>query len=236
MNEIMFPTEWQFEVRRGPDPVYQEEHNGRHSVLFCTLARITLRNGAFQEDVGFGLANNYGDKLEAVRNAAKASVSDAVKRIAMHYGSATSMKSKEFQQACADSKRAAKSGPMYGQHQHQQRAQAQAPPPARPAVSYVPPSAQVQLQAQQVVYGLVVSTNANTPSTPLPSAVAPGFVMPNATPAPPPRPPPTFVEHAPAKRLQASDEGGADPVLLALEMAERAHAASKSSVASTSRA
>ena len=68
-------------------PDYVEEVNGRFSVGVSAIVRVTLRNGAFQEDVGFGTGENRS-RGAAIESAKKEAISDARKRALRLFGNA----------------------------------------------------------------------------------------------------------------------------------------------------
>jgi DNA repair and recombination protein RAD52 len=60
--------------------------NGRVSLGITCTARVTLKDGAFHEDVGFGSAENFKSKGTAFEKAKKEAVTDATKRALRHFG------------------------------------------------------------------------------------------------------------------------------------------------------
>ena len=66
-----------------------EEKNastGRFSVGYTCMVRVTLRDGTFHEDVGFGSTVNERDRGKGIENARKEAVSDGMKRALRHFG------------------------------------------------------------------------------------------------------------------------------------------------------
>ena len=60
-----------------------EEKNastGRFSVGYTCMVRVTLRDGTFHDDVGFGSTVNERDRGKGIENARKEAVSDGMKR------------------------------------------------------------------------------------------------------------------------------------------------------------
>ena len=59
-----------------------EEQNGQHrwSTGYSCLIRVSLKDGTFHDDVGFGSVQNERDRGKAIENARKEAVSDGVKR------------------------------------------------------------------------------------------------------------------------------------------------------------
>lgn len=52
-----------------------------------STVRVTLQNGSFHEDVGYGVTENSKSKGDALDKARKSSVTDAIKRALKHFGS-----------------------------------------------------------------------------------------------------------------------------------------------------
>ena len=65
------------------DPV-----SGKISCGLSTLVRITLKDGSFREDVGYGSMENAAKKSAAFEKAKKESVTDAMKRALKSFGPA----------------------------------------------------------------------------------------------------------------------------------------------------
>lgn len=61
------------------------------SVGVSCLARVTLKNGIFREDSGFGTADNQKMRGQAYEKAKKEAVTDALKRALRQFGSALGM-------------------------------------------------------------------------------------------------------------------------------------------------
>ena len=62
--------------------------SGRWSVGFGCVIRVTLKDGTFHDDVGFGSVMNEKDRGKAIENARKEAVSDGVKRSLRYFGAA----------------------------------------------------------------------------------------------------------------------------------------------------
>jgi len=65
---------------------YTEEKNGKWSCGFSAIVRVTLKNGSFHEDVGYGASTNMGDRSMAFDKAKKEAVSDGLKRALRLFG------------------------------------------------------------------------------------------------------------------------------------------------------
>ena len=66
-----------------------EEKNAstsRFSVGYTCMVRVTLRDGTFHDDVGFGSTLNEKDRGKGIENARKEAVSDGMKRALRHFG------------------------------------------------------------------------------------------------------------------------------------------------------
>ena len=64
---------------------YQHENKNnrdRWDIGYTCVIRVTLKDGTFHEDVGFGSVHNERDQGKAIENARKEAVSDGVKRCA----------------------------------------------------------------------------------------------------------------------------------------------------------
>lgn len=68
-------------------PDFVEEVAGKFKCGVTAIVRVTLKNGSFHEDVGFGMSENRC-KGSAIENAKKEAVSDARKRALRVYGNA----------------------------------------------------------------------------------------------------------------------------------------------------
>jgi len=66
-------------------PDYVEESRGKVSVGVTAVVRVTLKDGTFHEDVGYGMSENP-KKGSAIENAKKEAVSDARKRALRCFG------------------------------------------------------------------------------------------------------------------------------------------------------
>eukprot|EP00871_Galdieria_phlegrea_P003661 jgi/Galph1/4296/GphlegSOOS_G2950.1 len=70
----------------GFDMNYMKENNhGKYTCCFTVRLRITLKNGAFREDVGIGFAESSRE-AEAIEKSQKEAVTDAYKRTLKNFG------------------------------------------------------------------------------------------------------------------------------------------------------
>jgi DNA repair and recombination protein RAD52 len=67
---------------------YCDDQNSKISVGYSCCVRITLKNGTFKEDVGFGSADNQKMKGPAIEKAKKEAATDALKRALRQFGNA----------------------------------------------------------------------------------------------------------------------------------------------------
>ncbi len=97
-REIFGLEDLSIEVRSEPTVLVQSTAaGGKSSVCMKAVVRVTLSNGCFHEDVGVS-SSTMGDAVEAAKMAAKACVSDGIKRALQHLGPAlgSCLKDKEF--------------------------------------------------------------------------------------------------------------------------------------------
>jgi len=66
---------------------FTSENNGKHTVCVTAIVRVQLKDGAYHEDVGCGLADNR-NKGGALEKAKKEAVTDATKRALRLFGDA----------------------------------------------------------------------------------------------------------------------------------------------------
>lgn len=71
---------------------------GKVNAGVSCIARVTLKDGTFHEDVGFGSAENFKNKAGALEKAKKEAVTDATKRALRQFGYALGLSTydKEF--------------------------------------------------------------------------------------------------------------------------------------------
>ncbi|TPX30643.1 hypothetical protein SmJEL517_g05835 [Synchytrium microbalum] len=62
------------------------DDNGRSSLGLSAIVRVTLKDGAYHEDVGYGSMINARDKASAFEKAKKEAVTDAIKRALRSFG------------------------------------------------------------------------------------------------------------------------------------------------------
>ena len=60
--------------------------SGRVSIGVSCRVRVSLKDGAFHDDIGYGIAENQKSKAAALEKAKKESVTDAIKRALRQFG------------------------------------------------------------------------------------------------------------------------------------------------------
>lgn len=70
------------------DYVDQKDTDGRFNAGVSAIVRITLKDGAFHEDIGYGASDNQKNKGAAIDQAKKTAVSDGLKRALRNFGNA----------------------------------------------------------------------------------------------------------------------------------------------------
>ncbi|KAH9944457.1 Rad52/22 family double-strand break repair protein-domain-containing protein [Epithele typhae] len=68
------------------DFIDYSEQSARYSVGVTAIVRVTLRDGVFHEDVGYGLLENSKSKGAALDKCKKEAVTDAIKRTLRNFG------------------------------------------------------------------------------------------------------------------------------------------------------
>lgn len=88
-NEIFGFNGWNFSLGEFvTDYCDVSERTGRVSLGLSVVARITLRDGAFREDIGYGIMENARSKGAAYEKCKKEAVTDALKRALRQFGNA----------------------------------------------------------------------------------------------------------------------------------------------------
>lgn len=68
------------------DFVDENSHNGSISLGLSVIVRVTLRDGTYHEDVGYGQIKNARGKAEAFEKAKKEGTTDGLKRALRNFG------------------------------------------------------------------------------------------------------------------------------------------------------
>ncbi len=86
-NEVFGFHRWSTQIiRDNVDFVDHNKESGRYNVGITVHVRITLQNGVFREDYGYGSIDNCQSKAKAFEKAKKEGVSDAMKRALRQFG------------------------------------------------------------------------------------------------------------------------------------------------------
>ncbi|KAI7879606.1 Rad52/22 double-strand break repair protein [Lichtheimia hyalospora FSU 10163] len=89
-NEVFGYDGWSSEVRNS-NVDYVEDEQGRYSVGVSAIVRVTLKEGNFHEDCGYGYSEGVrqkGASLEKASSARKEACTDALKRSLRMFGNA----------------------------------------------------------------------------------------------------------------------------------------------------
>lgn len=86
-NKIFGFDGWSSEIKSLAED-YNLDENGKISVGYSCLCRVTLKNGIFKEDIGFGNSENQKMRGMAIEKAKKEAVTDALKRALRQFGNA----------------------------------------------------------------------------------------------------------------------------------------------------
>jgi DNA repair and recombination protein RAD52 len=65
---------------------FLDESAGKFSCGVSAIVRITLKDGSFHEDIGYGCSENQRQKGAALEQAKKTAVSDGIKRAIRNFG------------------------------------------------------------------------------------------------------------------------------------------------------
>ncbi|KAI4522836.1 Rad52/22 family double-strand break repair protein-domain-containing protein, partial [Schizophyllum commune] len=85
-NEVFGFNGWSTNVISLTVDFCDETKSGRFSTGVTSIMRVTLRDGAFHEDIGYGQADNMPNKGQALDKAKKEAVTDGMKRALRHFG------------------------------------------------------------------------------------------------------------------------------------------------------
>lgn len=85
-NEIFGFNGWSSKIVSSNIEFIDETADCRVSLAVNTIVRVTLKDGTFREDIGFGHIQNCRNKAEAYQKARKEAVTDAFKRTIRQFG------------------------------------------------------------------------------------------------------------------------------------------------------
>lgn len=86
-NQIFGYNGWSTEVKQVIVD-FLDERQGRFCIGCTAIVRVTLSNGTFREDIGYGTVENERRKATAFERAKKSAVTDALKRSLRSFGNA----------------------------------------------------------------------------------------------------------------------------------------------------
>ncbi|CAB4256327.1 similar to Saccharomyces cerevisiae YML032C RAD52 Protein that stimulates strand exchange by facilitating Rad51p binding to single-stranded DNA [Maudiozyma barnettii] len=86
-NQIFGYNGWSTDVK-SVTVDFLDERQGKYSIGCSAIIRVSLANGSYREDVGYGTSENERRKGVAFENAKKTAVTDALKRAMRCYGNA----------------------------------------------------------------------------------------------------------------------------------------------------
>ncbi|CAG8549931.1 5292_t:CDS:1, partial [Ambispora leptoticha] len=84
-NEIFGYNRWSSSIG-SVDIDFVDENNGRYSIGLSVIVRVTLIDGAYHEDIGYGDSENQKSKSMAFQHAKKEAVTDGLKRALRQFG------------------------------------------------------------------------------------------------------------------------------------------------------
>ena len=87
-NEIFGFDGWSSEIRSTALEYEKADKDGRWNVAVRSIVRITLKNGSYHEDVGFGTMENVRSKVQGLEKAYKEASTDGLKRAMRQFGNA----------------------------------------------------------------------------------------------------------------------------------------------------
>ncbi|KAI9306107.1 Rad52/22 family double-strand break repair protein-domain-containing protein [Cunninghamella echinulata] len=85
-NEVFGYNGWSSEIKSYHLDYQEQTEQGRYNVGISTVVRVTIKEGSFHEDIGFGAVENARSKDAAFALARKQSATDALKRTLRKFG------------------------------------------------------------------------------------------------------------------------------------------------------
>lgn len=85
-NEIFGFNGWCSEILSHQVDFLESDPSGRVSTGISCRVRVSLKDGTFHDDIGYGVAENQKSKAAALEKAKKESVTDAIKRALRQFG------------------------------------------------------------------------------------------------------------------------------------------------------
>ncbi|KAL6946461.1 hypothetical protein ACO0RG_000614 [Hanseniaspora osmophila] len=86
-NQIFGYNGWKSEIKQVTVD-FLDSVNGKHTVGCSAVVRVTLTDGTYREDLGYGCSENEKRKAQAFEKAKKTAVTDALKRAFREFGNA----------------------------------------------------------------------------------------------------------------------------------------------------
>lgn len=85
-NQVLGFNGWSSSIAEITQDFCDQQTPGRYSCGFSAIVRITLKDGSYHEDIGYGQSENQKSKAVALANGKKNAVSDALKRALRNFG------------------------------------------------------------------------------------------------------------------------------------------------------
>ncbi|PWN26927.1 rad52-like protein, partial [Jaminaea rosea] len=85
-NDVFGFNGWSTSIRKIETPICREKAQGRWDIGVYVVMRVTLRDGTFHEDVGWGQMENSPSLGLGLEKAKKEAVTDALKRSLRTFG------------------------------------------------------------------------------------------------------------------------------------------------------
>ncbi|CAO3610039.1 unnamed protein product [Cunninghamella echinulata] len=85
-NEVFGYNGWSSEIKSYHLDYQEQTEQGRYNIGISTVVRVTIKEGSFHEDIGFGAVENARSKDAAFALARKQSATDALKRTLRKFG------------------------------------------------------------------------------------------------------------------------------------------------------
>ncbi|KAF9446011.1 Rad52/22 double-strand break repair protein [Macrolepiota fuliginosa MF-IS2] len=85
-NEVFGFNGWSSNLVNVTTDFVDRNESGRYNVGVTAVVRVTLRDGVYHEDVGYGMAENSSSKGQALDKCKKEAVTDGLKRALRNFG------------------------------------------------------------------------------------------------------------------------------------------------------
>ncbi|KAI8080079.1 DNA repair protein Rad52/59/22 [Halteromyces radiatus] len=87
-NELFGYDGWSSQVKESVVDFFDISDDGKINLGIATTVRVTLKDGTYHEDIGYGVADNMKTKASAFEKARKESTTDGMKRALRMFGNA----------------------------------------------------------------------------------------------------------------------------------------------------